>query len=73
MILIVLRMLLMNLTFQESEKTFNDFMCPFGINKLSKICLKIPSSSQNSCAIETGLSDFRKMTATVMRMKFDKL
>ena len=32
-----------------------------------------PNSYQNSCAIETGLSDFHKTTATVMKMKFKKL
>ena len=32
-----------------------------------------PYSFQNSCTIETGLSDFHKMAATVMKMKFKKL
>ena len=31
------------------------------------------NSFQNSCAIETGLSDFHKMAAKVMKMKFEKL
>ena len=48
-------------------------MCPSDINKLLKIYPKTFNSDQNLCAIETGLSDFRKMTATAMRMKFDKL
>ena len=39
-IMIILLMLLISLSFQESEKTFTNFMCPFGINKLSKIHLK---------------------------------
>ena len=73
MILIPLKMLMMNLPFQESGKTFANFMCQFGINKLSKILLKTLSSAQNSRAIETGLSDFCKVTATVMGMKFEKL
>lgn len=60
-------------TFSEIWKTFNNFMCRFDMNKLLKIYLKTFSSDQNLCAIETGLSDFRKMTATAMRMKFDKL
>lgn len=46
-------------------------MCPFAINKLSKINLTASNSSQNSCVIETGLF-FRKKTATVMGMKFHK-
>ena len=32
-----------------------------------------PNSFQNSCAIETGLSDFHKRTATVLEIKFEKL
>lgn len=31
-----------------------------------------PNSIWNSCAIETGLSDFQKMTTTVMKMKLEK-
>ena len=60
-------------TFSRIWKTFNSFMCPFDINKLLKIYPKTFNSDQNLCATETGLSDFRKMTATAMRMKFDKL
>lgn len=73
MILIPLKMLMMNLPFQESGKTFANFMCQFGINKLSKILLKTLNSAQNSRAIETGLSHFCKVTATVMGIKFEKL
>ena len=32
-----------------------------------------PRSFQSSCAIETGLSDFHKMTVTVMKASFQKL
>ena len=32
-----------------------------------------PGSFQSSCAIETGLSDFHKMTVTVMKTSFQKL
>ena len=32
-----------------------------------------PYSFQNSCAIETGLSDFHKMTVTVMKTTYEKL
>ena len=28
---------------------------------------------QNSCAIETGLSDFHKITATTLKIKLEKL
>ena len=31
------------------------------------------TSFQNSCTIKTGLSDFHKMNATVIKMKFKKL
>ena len=40
----------------------------------SGLCLTNSSSSfRNSCAIETGLSDFQKMTITVMKTTFQKL
>ena len=32
-----------------------------------------PGSFQSSCAIEAGLSDFHKMTVTVMKTSFQKL
>ena len=32
-----------------------------------------PCSFQNSCVFETGLSDFHRMTVTVMKMHFQKL
>ena len=32
-----------------------------------------PYSFQNSCAVETGLSDFHKMTVTVMKTTYEKL
>ena len=33
---------------------------------------KPPESFQNSSAVETGLSDFHKMTVTVMKTTFEK-
>ena len=33
----------------------------------------IPWSLKHSCVIETGLSDFRRMTVTVMKATFEKL
>ena len=45
-------------------------------NKLSCIDLIFtnkPRSFQHSCVIETGLSDFHKMTITVMKATFEKL
>ena len=33
----------------------------------------LPNSFQNSCAIETGLSDFHKMNASFMKIKLEKL
>ena len=32
-----------------------------------------PLSFQNSCVLETGLSDFHKMTVTIMKASFQKL
>ena len=32
-----------------------------------------PDNFQNSCAIETGLSDFHKITATTLKIKLEKL
>ena len=32
-----------------------------------------PRNSQNSCVIETSLSDFHKMIVTALRMQFRKL
>ena len=31
-----------------------------------------PNSFQNSCAIETGLSDFDKITAIILKIKLEK-
>ena len=45
-------------------------MCPFGINKLTKTHLKTLNSAQKLCMIETGLSNFRKMNAILMRMNY---
>ena len=32
-----------------------------------------PNSFQNSCAIETGLCDFRKISAIILKIKLEKL
>ena len=32
-----------------------------------------PNSFQNSCAIETGLSDFHKITVIILKIKLEKL
>ena len=32
-----------------------------------------PNGFQNSCGIETGLFDFDKITATILKIKFEKL
>ena len=37
------------------------------------ILTNCPGSFQNSCVIETGLSDFHKMTATVMKTSYQKI
>ena len=40
---------------------------------MSLILTNSSSSFQNSCAIETGMSDFHNMTITVMKTIFQKL
>ena len=37
------------------------------------ILTNCPGSFQNSCVIETGLSDFHKMTVTVMKTSYQKI
>ena len=37
------------------------------------ILTNCPRSSQNSCALETGLSDFHKMVAYIMKTTFRKM
>ena len=43
---------------------------PFCIDLILTNC---PRSFQNSCVIETGLSDFHKMVVTVMKTTYRKL
>ena len=37
------------------------------------ILTNCPGSFQNSCVIETGLSDFHKMTVTLMKTSYQKI
>ena len=41
--------------------------------RTSCIDLILTNNFQNSCIIETGLSDFHKMTVTVLKTKFERL
>ena len=40
---------------------------------INLILTNCPGSFQNSCAIETGLSDFHKMIVTVMKTSYQKI
>ena len=42
-------------------------------NSIDLILINNARSSQNSCVIETGLSDFRRMVVTIMKTFFEKL
>ena len=48
------------------------FKNPEILSCIDLILRNMPWSFQNSCAIETGLSDFHKMTHTVMKKYFQK-
>ena len=49
------------------------FKNPSNPSCIDLILTNAPRSFQNSCAIETGLSDCHKMTITVMKATFEKL
>ena len=46
---------------------------PDNLSYIDLILTNKPSSSQNSCIAETGLSDFHRMILTVTKMAFQKL
>ena len=46
---------------------------PINLSRTDLILTNKPRSYQRSCVIETGLSDFHKMTATVIKAFFEKL
>ena len=50
-----------------SFKNLENFSC------IGLILTNSPYSFQNSCVIETGLSDFHKMIVSVMKTTFQKL
>ena len=70
------------------KKNISDFMSTYNLKSLvkQKICLKNPDnpscidlilkkssrSFQDSCVFETGLSDFQKLTTTVLKQYFPK-
>ena len=57
----------------KMENLINNFTCYKNPNKLTCIGLMLtnkPRSFKNSSVLETGLSDFHKMTLTVMRAHF---
>ena len=74
---------------EESDTTIKDFCDIYGVKNLIKdaTCFENPDkpkcidlmltnrnrSFQNSCVIDTGLSDFHKMSVTVLRSYLNKL
>ena len=74
---------------EESDTTIKDFCDIYSFKNLIKdaTCFKNPDkpkcidlmltnrngSFQNSCVIDTGLSDFHKMTVTILRSSLNKL
>ena len=54
-------------------KTPTCFKNPDNPSCIDLMLTNAPKSFQNSCTIETGLSDFHKMTITVMKTKYEKL
>ena len=60
----------------DLKSLIKESTCYKNPNKPSCIDLVLtnkPRSFQHSCVIETGLSDFQKMTVTVMKTFFEKL
>ena len=60
----------------EFKNLIKDITCYKNLENPSRIDLILtnnPNSFQNSGVIETGLSDFQKMTVTVMKTTFEKL
>ena len=80
--------LLGDFNFEVKEKNISGFMSTYNLKSLvkQKICFKnpdnpscidlIPTNSprsfQDSCVFETGLSDFQKLTTTVLKQYFPK-
>ena len=74
---------------ETTDPSMEDFCVRYNLNSLIKdptcyknpenpTCIDLiltnsPRSFQNSCVIETGLSDFHKMVVTVMKTTFQKL
>ena len=74
---------------EESDTTIKDFCDIYSFKNLIKdaTCFNYPyktkciylmltnrnRSFQNSCVIDTGLSDFHKMTVTILRFHLNKL
>ena len=62
--------------FYEFKNLIKDATCyknPENPSRIDLILTNNPNSFQNSGVIETGLSDFHKMTVTVMKTSFEKL
>ena len=61
--------------FIQFEKPYRELKCYKNLKNSSCIDLILinrPWSFQNSCVFETGVSNFHKMTITVMKMHFQK-
>ena len=59
--------------FYEFKNLIKDAKNPENPSCIDLVLTNNPNSFQNSGVIETGLSDFHKMTVTVMKTTFEKL
>ena len=59
--------------FYEFKNLIKDAKNPENPSCIDLVLTNNPNSFQNSGVIETGLSDFHKMTVTVMKTSFEKL
>ena len=60
-------------SFKSLVKKTCFFQNPENAYYTNLMLLSSSNSFQNSCAINTGLSDFHKITATILKIKFEKL
>ena len=51
----------------------NSFKNPENAYYINLMLTNSPNSFQSSCTIKTGLSDFHKINATILKIKFEKL
>ena len=66
-------MLFVILILRVSLKKPTSFKNPENPYYIDLMLTNSPNSFKNSCAIETGLSDFHKITETILKIKSEKL